>query len=85
MIGSIAAGRPDRLVGEEGSVAFASAVEEDDRSAAGMHLFRTIVAVLEDAVLLLLIVLLFPLFILLLGMPIALIVRAVIEIARRFL
>ena len=85
MIGSIAAGRPDRLVGEEASVAFASAVEEDDRSAAGMHVFRTIVAVLEDAVLLLLIVLLFPLFILLLGMPIALIVRAVIEIARRFL
>jgi hypothetical protein len=86
VIGSIAAGRPtlDRLVGEEASVA-CSAVQEDDRRAAGARVFRKITAVLEDAVLLLLIVLLFPLIILLLGMPIALIVRAVIEIAHRFL
>jgi hypothetical protein len=39
---------------------------------------------LEDAVLLMLIVLLFPLIILLAGAPIALCVRAVIEIVQRF-
>ena len=87
MIRSIAACRPTlaRLVGDNAGVAFASAVQEDDRPAAGAHVFRTIMGVLEDAVLLLLIVLLFPLFILLLGTPIALIVRAALEIAHRFL
>ena len=47
--------------------------------------FGKITGVFNDAVLLLLVVLLFPLIILLLGTPIVLIVRAVTEIARRLL
>jgi len=67
-------------------VAVASAVTDADRPAAAeAHVFRTLIAALEDVGLLLVILLMLPLLILLLGMPIALIVRAVIEIARRFL
>ena len=53
------------------------------RRAARPSLFRTVAGVLEDAVLLILVVVLFPLGILLVGMPIALCVWAVLEIARR--
>ena len=46
--------------------------------------FSTIRAGLDDAMLLVLVVLLFPVIILLVGAPIALMVRALIEIAHRF-
>ena len=46
--------------------------------------FSKIIARLNDAVLLVLVVLLFPVIILLVGAPIALVVRALIEIAHRF-
>jgi hypothetical protein len=46
--------------------------------------FRRMTGLLEDAVLLMLIVFLFPVVILLIGAPIALFVRAVIEIVNRF-
>ena len=46
--------------------------------------FHKIVGLVDDAVLLLLAVFLFPLIILLVGAPIALLVRVVIEIAHRF-
>ena len=46
--------------------------------------FHTIMGRLDDAALLVLIVFLFPLTILLLGAPIALLIRLVIEIAHRF-
>ena len=45
--------------------------------------FSTFAAGLNDAMLLVLVVLLFPVIILLVGAPIALIVRALIEIAQR--
>ncbi len=45
---------------------------------------RKIVGHLDDAMLLVVVVLLFPLIILVVGAPIALMVRALIEIARRF-
>ena len=45
---------------------------------------QTFAAGLNDAMLLVLVVLLFPLIILLVGAPIALMVRALIEIAHRF-
>ena len=45
---------------------------------------RTIAGLLDDGVLLLMAAFLFPLFILLVGAPIALVARAVIEIVRRF-
>lgn len=44
---------------------------------------RNILGLLDDAVLLLLVVLLFPLVILLIGTPVALFVRLLIEIAQR--
>jgi len=44
---------------------------------------RRILDLVDDAVLLLLIVLLFPLVILLVGMPVALLVRLLVEIAQR--
>ncbi len=44
---------------------------------------RNILGLVDDAVLLLLVVLLFPLAILLIGTPVALFVRLLIEIARR--
>ena len=50
----------------------------------GSRSFRTFVAGLDDAMLLVLVVLVFPLTILLVGAPIALIVRGLIEIVRRF-
>ena len=50
----------------------------------GSGSFSTFVAGLNDAVLLVLVVLLFPLIILLVGAPIALMERALIEIAHRF-
>ena len=46
--------------------------------------FSTFAAGLNDAMLLVLVVLFFPLIILLVGAPIALMVRALIEIAHRF-
>ena len=49
----------------------------------GSRSFSTFVAGLKEAMLLVLVVLLFPLIILLIGAPIALIVRSVIEIAHR--
>ena len=49
----------------------------------GFSSFSTFVAGLNDAMLLVLVVLSFPLIILLLGAPIALIVRALTEIVRR--
>ena len=50
----------------------------------GSGSFSTFVTGLNDAMLLMLVVLLFPVIILLVGAPIALIVRALIEIAHRF-
>jgi len=50
---------------------------------AGRRLFRNIVGLLEDAVLLLLVILLIPLAILLVGSPVALLVRLLVEIAQR--
>jgi hypothetical protein len=44
---------------------------------------RNILGFLDDAVLLLLVVLLFPLVILLIGTPVALVVRLLIEVAQR--
>lgn len=44
---------------------------------------HTIGGLLEDAVMLLLLILLFPLAILLVGMPVALLVRLLLEIAQR--
>ncbi|HVH29908.1 MAG TPA: hypothetical protein VM818_24335 [Vicinamibacterales bacterium] len=44
---------------------------------------RTMLGFLDDAVLLLLVILLFPLGILLVGTPVALLVRVLIQIARR--
>jgi hypothetical protein len=51
--------------------------------AAGANYFRRMTGLLEDAVLLMLAVFLFPVVILLVGTPIALCVRAVIEVAQR--
>lgn len=48
-----------------------------------MSPLRKIPGLLNDAVLLLLVVLLFPLVILLIGTPVALFVRLLVEIARR--
>lgn len=52
--------------------------------AARQHYFRRMIGLLEDAVLLMLVALLVPLVILLVGAPIALGVRAVVEIAHAF-
>ena len=49
----------------------------------GFHVVQQIIARLNDAMLLVLVVLLFPAIILLVGAPIALMVRALIEIAHR--
>ena len=49
----------------------------------GSSSFSKLVAGLNDAMLLVLVVLLFPLIILLVGAPVALIVRALTEIVRR--
>ena len=61
----------------------AGAMRAPALSVAGTSLVRKIGGVLEDAVLLLLAVLAFPLGILLIGTPIALCVQVVLEIARR--
>ena len=50
---------------------------------AGIPLFRRMAGVLEDVVLLVLVVLLFPLGILLIGTPIAVCVRILVAIAHR--
>ena len=52
--------------------------------AARQHWFRRITGLLEDAVLLMLAVFLVPVVILLVGAPIALCIRAIIEIVRLF-
>jgi hypothetical protein len=52
--------------------------------AAGHHYFRRIAGLLEDAVLLIVAALLVPVVILLVGAPIALCIRAIIEIVRLF-
>jgi hypothetical protein len=49
----------------------------------GRSPLRTMLGLLDDAVLLLLLVLLIPLVIVLLGMPVALLVRLLVEIAQR--
>ena len=54
------------------------------RPTEGSSSFSKFVAALNDAMLLVLVVLLFPLTILLVGAPIALIARGLIEIVRRF-
>ena len=46
--------------------------------------WRTLAGLVEDAVLLLLVLLMIPATILLIGAPIALLIRAVIELAARF-
>jgi hypothetical protein len=61
-----------------------SAARQDPQPPAGRRgPLRTILGFLDDAVLLLLVVLLFPLGILLVGTPVALLVRVLIQIARR--
>ena len=87
MIRSIPLDRPvsERLLAETAVAVANPAVRQDDRPAAGAKAFRTIMGGFEDAGLLLLLALLFPLTILVLGTPIALIVRSAVEIARRFL
>lgn len=49
-----------------------------------MSTLRSIVGFLGDGALLLLVIFLFPLAILLVGTPIAFVVRAALEVARRF-
>jgi len=58
--------------------------EQAATRAEGPNALRKIAGLLESAVLLLLVVLLFPLVILVVGAPIALFVRAVLEIVKRF-
>jgi hypothetical protein len=61
-----------------------SASPQDPQPPAGRRgQLRTILGFLDDGVLLLLVVLLFPLGILLVGTPVALLVRVLIQIARR--
>lgn len=60
-----------------------SAVAVEARPADRTRPLRRLRGLLEDAVLLMLFVLLFPLIILLIGTPIALFVRILVEIARR--
>jgi hypothetical protein len=61
-----------------------SASRQDRQTPAGRRSpLRTLLGPLDDVVLLLLVVLLFPLGILLVGTPVALLVRALIQIARR--
>jgi hypothetical protein len=55
----------------------------DDGRQGGSESFRTFVAAFEDAVLLLLVAFLFPLMILVIGAPIALLMWALTEIAQR--
>jgi hypothetical protein len=55
----------------------------DDVRQGGSGSFRTFVAAFEDAVLLLLVAFLFPLMILVIGAPIALLMWALTEIAQR--
>ena len=55
----------------------------DSRRLAGGHARHTIGGVLEDVVMLLVVVLLVPLAILLVGMPVVLLVRLLLEIAQR--
>ena len=70
-------------VAENAGVGLAAAVR-GDAPAARTHAFHKILGLFDDAALLLLAVFLFPLIILLVGAPIALFVRVVIEIAHRF-
>ena len=61
-----------------------SASPQDRKPPAGRRgLLRIILGVIDDAALLWLVVLLFPLGILLVGTPVALLVRVLIQIARR--
>ena len=73
----------DRALRRHASNGGAGVMRVPALSAAGTSLVRNIGGVLEDAVLLLLAVLALPLGILLIGTPIALCVRVVLEIARR--
>lgn len=60
---------------------FGAAAPEHDRPVVGV--LRTLAGFVEDAALLLLIVLMIPVSILVIGVPIALFLRVLLEIARR--
>jgi hypothetical protein len=55
----------------------------DSQRRAGGHARHTLGGVLEDVVMLLVVILLIPLAILLVGLPVVLLVRVVLEIAQR--
>jgi hypothetical protein len=63
--------------------ASAASLRADAPHATRTHLLHRVMGFGEDAVLVLLTVLLFPLIILLVGTPIALVLQALIEVARR--
>jgi hypothetical protein len=60
-----------------------SRISAQEQRRTGSHPPHTIPGLLDDAVMLLLVILLVPLAILLVGMPVALLVRLLIEIAER--
>lgn len=66
------------------NVVVATAVRGNDEPAPLVPVLRAIARLFGDAGLLLLVLFLFPLVILAAGTPLALLVRAVLEIARRF-
>jgi len=66
------------------NVVVATAVRSNDEPAPLVPVLRAIARLCGDAGLLLLVLFLFPLVILAAGTPLALLVRAVLEIARRF-
>jgi hypothetical protein len=81
---SITSNRPWPVAApEDAGDNLATAATEPALLATGTHPLRRIAGILEDAVLLLLAVFLFPLIILLVGTTIALFVRGMIEIAHR--
>lgn len=75
-------GRPIAAVADVSNTRLGAAVREHDQPAAAA--FGRTAELVEDGLLLLLIVLMVPVSILLIGTPIALVLRAVLEIARRF-
>ena len=82
---TIASDGPLAVVGPEHAAGRqVASVRGHARPAAGATFLRRTTGFLEDAVLLLLVVFLLPLIILLVGAPIALCVRGVIEIVRLF-
>ena len=82
---TIASDGPRAVVGpEQAAGRQVASVRGHARPAAGAAFFRRTTVFFEDAVLLLLVVFLLPLIILLVGTPIALFVRGVVEIVRLF-